>query len=74
VVEHQVIHRREEWPPAVTATDAPSPPRINVTIGRIEVRATAPAAAPTDRRRDRPAPQVLALEEYLQQREEGRSR
>ena len=46
----------------------PSEPVINITIGRIEVRA-APAAAPADRpANSKPRQQPLALADYLKQR------
>lgn len=45
----------------------PAPPTIQITIGRIEVRATAPAVAPT-RNAGRQAP-MLSLEDYLKSRE-----
>jgi hypothetical protein len=48
--------------------EAPAP-TIQVTIGRIEVRATPAAKAPV---RERPsAPSALSLEEYLRQRSKG---
>ena len=49
-------------------TDGPVP-SITVTIGRIEVRATPPAPAPTQRQRS--TPPVLSLDEYLRQRTES---
>ncbi|MBP1468351.1 hypothetical protein EYB53_021750 [Candidatus Chloroploca sp. M-50] len=48
---------------------APPMPTIQVTIGRIEVRATAPAR-PT--RTERAMPSVMSLDEYLRQRDGGR--
>jgi len=45
-------------------------PTIRVTIGRIEVRATAPAPPPVPAAR--PAGPRLTLEEYLRRRSEGR--
>jgi hypothetical protein len=63
--------------PKITVVEpAPSParreapaPTIQVTIGRIEVRATPAAKAPV---RERPAaPSSLSLEEYLRQRSKG---
>jgi hypothetical protein len=43
----------------------PTPPTIHVTIGRIEVRATPPPPSP----RQRPAPAVMSLDDYLKRRE-----
>ncbi len=45
------------------------PPTIQVTIGRIEVRAT-PPAAPSPRTQ-RPKPPVMSLDEYLRKRAKG---
>ena len=61
--------------PARSARAQPPPtaePTIHVTIGRIEVRATQPAApiAP----RERQAPTVMSLEEYLRRRAKGSGR
>jgi hypothetical protein len=44
------------------------PPTIQVTIGRIEVRAMPPPASPTQSRRASP---IMTLEEYLRQRSHG---
>jgi hypothetical protein len=49
----------------VPATPAPEP-AVHVTIGRIEVRAATPSAAP--KRRTKPEPPRLALAEYLRER------
>jgi hypothetical protein len=46
----------------------PAPPAIHVTIGRIEVRATAPAPVPV---REPPPAKVNALDEYLRRRKGG---
>lgn len=47
----------------------PVTPTVNVTIGRIEVRATPP---PTSKSRKQPStPPVMSLEEYLRKRSEG---
>ena len=57
----------ERTPPSVHR-EAPAP-TIQVTIGRIEVRATPAAKAPVH---ERPAaPSALSLEEYLRQRSKG---
>ena len=48
-----------------TTSETPQPsPTIQVTIGRIEVRATPPASPP---KRKRTAPVVMSLDEYLRQ-------
>jgi hypothetical protein len=48
-----------------------APPAINVTIGRIDVRAvfSQPSPPPRARRSERPA--AMSLGEYLKQRNEG---
>ncbi|BBL72824.1 hypothetical protein [Methylogaea oryzae] len=59
--------QRRQSPPERPAASAP--PTIQVTIGRVEIRATAgkPAAAPTAR----PAAPKLSLEDYLKSRSGG---
>lgn len=47
------------------ASQAPTPPTIHVTIGRIEVRATPP---PSPIKRAAPAATTMSLEEYLRSR------
>jgi hypothetical protein len=64
---------RASLQPAITVTrlappvESPQPisPTIHVTIGRIEVRATPAPPAP----RQRPAPAVMSLDDYLKRRE-----
>jgi hypothetical protein len=60
--------------------DAPSPssltdpqpaPTINVTIGRVEVRAMLPATSP---RKQSPTPPLMGLDEYLRKRTKGDGR
>ena len=51
-----------------TKWTAPSPPTINVTIGRIEVRAVTPGPPPHAERRLVP---LQSLDEYLRSRNEG---
>ena len=46
-------------------------PAIHVTIGRVEVRAVTAPAEPA-RPRERKAPPLLSLDQYLRQRNEGR--
>lgn len=55
--------------PVNQPTEAPVRPTINVTIGRIEVRATTPQAAP--KRQQQSAAPTMSLEEYLRKRERG---
>lgn len=55
--------------PVVGREPAPPAPTIQVTIGRIEVRATPPTAAPA--RAARPATPKLSLEDYLRSRSGG---
>ena len=59
-------HARSQ--PVHDQLEAPAPPTINVTIGRVEVRASTPA-----KRADsaRPAAPKLSLEEYLRGRSKG---
>lgn len=56
--------------PSVEPAPATLPPEtvINVAIGRIEVRATPPS---TPRRERQPAPKVMTLDDYVQQRSRG---
>ena len=49
----------------------PAAPAIHVTIGRVEVRAVSAPAEPA-RPRERKAPPLLSLDQYLRQRNEGR--
>jgi len=48
-----------------------STPTVQVSIGRVEVRAVMPAAA-TPRTIDRRSPPLLSLEQYLRERNEGK--
>ena len=49
------------------------PPSVQITIGRIEVRATS-SPSPSVTARSAPAPVVKSLDDYVRQREEGRVR
>lgn len=65
--------QRHEKKPSSSVTSAPNqttslPPPIQVTIGRIEVKAVSPPAAPA-RPPSVPTAPTLSLEEYLKQRE-----
>ena len=51
--------------------EAVEAPTINVSIGRVEIRAVVPSAAP---RETRAKPQTLSLDEYLQKRRTGGER
>ncbi|HEX2209176.1 MAG TPA: hypothetical protein VHG93_15960, partial [Longimicrobium sp.] len=69
VVMVQPVVRAAPLPPAV-AEEAEAPaPVIEVSIGRIEVRATQAPASPAPVRR---APSTLSLDDYLQRRGGGR--
>ena len=67
-----------QWPPSLRSLLPPQQPKIspvkpsiNVTIGRIEVRATLP---PASAKTPRPAAPILSLDEYLHQRAGGNRR
>jgi hypothetical protein len=61
--------QRIEPPPAAPAEPTPT---IQVTIGRVEIRATSPPVpAP---KKQRPKPAVMSLDEYLRQRANGGDR
>ena len=62
--------RRSLIPPQQPKS-SPVEPSINVTIGRIEVRATLP---PASAKTQRPAAPILSLDEYLHQRAGGNRR
>ena len=67
--------RLEPALPAVPEAPVQSPaatpePVINVTIGRVEIRAAAVAPAPE--RKPRPEPPVLSLDDYLRRRQQER--
>ncbi len=60
--------------PSRQYTDFVEPaPTIQVTIGRIEVRATPPPPA-QPQSQQRPAPSIMSLDQYLQQRSKGGDR
>lgn len=60
---------RERSQPAHEPIDTPAPPTINVTIGRVEVRASAPAKRAAESTRQ--AGPKLSLDEYLRERSKG---
>lgn len=75
VARPQVTHAPRAEPAAPQATkEALAPevaPTIQVTIGRVEVRATPPAPA---LKRPRAKPPAMSLDEYLRQRNQGGQR
>lgn len=76
VARPQVTHAppaEQAAPPATKeASTQAAAPTIQVTIGRVEVRATPlPAPAP---KRPRAKPPVMSLDEYLRQRNQGGQR
>ena len=60
---------REHSQPAHETLDTPAPPTINVTIGRVEVRASAPAKRAAESTRQ--TGPKLSLDEYLRGRSKG---
>ena len=67
-----VVPAIRSFPQFPPAPKPPSAPTINVTIGRVEIRAVSPAPTP---QRTRPkSANVLSLEEYLRRRASGGSR
>ena len=68
--EHKTIQMPGSSHP-LSAPSKPVQPTIQVTIGRVEVRAVTPPAPPAKPPRPAPAPS-LALDDYLKQRREGR--
>lgn len=72
VISRTTAQRNGEMP-AEQKQPAQPVPTIQVTIGRVEVRATLPPSVPSTPRQT-PAPAVKSLDDYLRQREEGRVR
>jgi len=68
-------HSSRASAPAAVEVSEPSPPPpepvVQVTIGRIEIRAVTPTAAPLG---GRPGPAVMSLTDYLKHRAEGARR
>lgn len=56
-------------PAPIDQPAAPALPIVNVTIGRLEVRAVPPAAAPAKPRSERGGLQPMTLDEYLRQQQ-----
>ncbi|MEY2500003.1 MAG: hypothetical protein QOI07_337 [Verrucomicrobiota bacterium] len=57
--------------PPASSQSLPSESAINVTIGRVEIRATLPPVATQTSRRNAP---IVSLDEYLRQRAKGAGR
>jgi hypothetical protein len=76
VVRPQVTPAPRAGPEAWSAPEAVGKqepaPTIQVTIGRIEIRATPPPASTPKRERSKPP--VMSLDEYLRQRNQGGQR
>jgi len=70
VARPQVSSHREPASSPVTSLGVQPEPTIHVTIGRVEVRAVMPPAAPVAQPSPPPGPK-LTLEEYLKRRSEG---
>ena len=73
VVEAQTTRRRSA--PESARAESPTvdhTPVVNVTIGRVEVRAVQAPPTQPQRRSDARGPRPMSLEEYLKQRESGR--
>ena len=72
-IEPRVIRQVERGRPASSQSSKPddrAERTINVTIGRVEVRAAGQPAAPAPKKR-RSEPPVMSLDEYLRQRRDG---
>ena len=69
-------HKDSRARPTDTVGDEPRSPEaqssINVTIGRVEVRAVIPATRPS--RKDSESPKLMSLDDYLRQRAQGGKR
>ncbi|WP_414519766.1 hypothetical protein [Nostoc sp. PCC 9305] len=59
--------KRWQSPSQTSPVGLDTPPKIQVTIGRLEIRSAAPAPPPP-RPKSRPATSVMGLNEYLQRR------
>ncbi|MBD2729688.1 hypothetical protein H6G96_26070 [Nostoc sp. FACHB-892] len=68
VIAHNSKKAHKRWrSPSQTSPQVDTPPAIQVTIGKLEIRSAAPAPPPP-RSKPRPAPSVMSLNEYLQRR------
>jgi hypothetical protein len=65
----RAAYRSGQERPSFQSPEAPPMPTINVTIGRIEVRALPPTAAPP--RPQKTAAPLMSLEEYMRRRNGG---
>ncbi|MEH1950485.1 MAG: hypothetical protein V7K77_26525, partial [Nostoc sp.] len=63
--------KRWRSPSQTSPVGLDTPPKIQVTIGRLEIRSAAPAPPPP-RPKPCPTPSVMSLNEYLQRRAKGR--
>lgn len=77
-IQPQMMPVAEKKRPNVPETPVPTPeaapppmPTVHVTIGRIEVRATPPPATTAQAQRQKPAPTVMSLDDYLHQQAKG---
>ncbi|PHM06957.1 hypothetical protein [Nostoc sp. 'Peltigera malacea cyanobiont' DB3992] len=61
------VQKRWRSPSQTSPVGLDTPPKIQVTIGRLEIRSAAPAPPPP-RPKPRPATSVRGLNEYLQRR------
>lgn len=57
--------RRNHSASSIPAVTPASPPTINVTIGRIEIKAVSPASTSTPSQRQTPASHTMSLNEYM---------
>ncbi len=63
---------RDELPQRESSSNSATPQTVQVTIGRLEIRATPPPAP--HRPKPRPAPTMMSLDEYLRRRAGGGKR
>lgn len=75
-VQPQIIRHIEPGAttPAQGQATFETEPTINITIGRIEVRATPSGEAPSRNQPAAPAPKLMSLQDYLRRRAKGNNR